>query len=486
MKNAWKTMVLSAGLALLLSGCSHFTDLVEKVAEKQETTAAEAVAVKETEIPEDQVVEPRDADALHIELSKDASALGFVHLMEEATLGTSEGNYDFEVKSSEAEVLSDFITGAADVAVLSPASAARAYHDAKDGAVVLNIDAGNALYCLTGNSSITSFQSLKGQEVLSVGEGEQPEYVLQYLLSQYGTTMNIRYTSLEDITAQLTEDPTKVAIVPEPAASQLLAQIPGLGRAFSLNDSWENVAASGTLVSGITLVHRTLYETERSTVDNLLRESATSIVKAGRVPEQTGKLAEKFGIAQAATAQATLPYAGLGCVTGDTMKSRISTYLINIASVDSAAVGRSVPGEDFYYGYVVENPEESTDSSREDGASSSKYVSDDTDEDDEEEVEDDEHDTSEKRSELKKSEEDTEKSEKKEKAHDAEKPSETEKKEEKTEKAETGKHAEAEPPKPAETPATVQPRPAAPDPSAAPAGPSADDDLISGGPMDGQ
>lgn len=478
MKNAWKTMVLSAGLALLLSGCSYFTDLVEKVAERRETIEAETVAVKETSIPEDQVVASGKDDALCIELPKGAPAFGFAHLIEEAALGTTQGKYSMSVKSSEAEVLSDFITGAADVAVLSPESAARAYHDAKDGAVVLSIDAGNTLYCLTGNSSITSFQGLKGQEVLCTGEGEQPEYVLRYLLSQYGTTMNIRYASLDEITTQLAADPMKVTIVPEPVASQLLTQIPGLNRAFSLQNSWENVAASGTLISGITLVHRTLYEKERSAADDLLRESAMSIVKAGRVPEQTGKLVEKFGIAQADVAQAALSYAGLGCVTGDAMKSRISTYLTYIATVDSAAIGRSVPGEDFYYGYVAEDLAESTASSREDG-SSSKYDADDEDEvDDDEESEEDV-----KKNDSIKTEEGTEKSEKKNKEMETEKASEAEKK---TEKSESSKHTEAEPSKPAENQTSAQAQLVAPDPSAAPAGPSADDDLISGGPMDGQ
>lgn len=487
MKKAWKYMMIPAALMLLLSGCAHFTDLVEHVASKQETTAAETQAILETTIPADQVVEPADPDAMRIELSQGAAALGFAHLMEESELSATQGDYHFELKTSEAEVLSDFITGAADVAILSPESAARAYHDAKDGGVILNINAGNELYCISGNTELKSFQGLKGQTVLSVGQGEQPEYVLRYLKSQYGTQFDVQYTSIEDITAQLSADPSKVAIVAEPDASSLLAGVPGTVRAFSLQESWENVTATGSLISSVTLVHRNYYENKRAAVDNLLRETAMSIVKAERAANQTAKLAGKFGITQAAVVPLALPYANLKCITGDQMKSRLGAYLIAIAEVDSAAIGRSVPGEDFYYGYAVTKPEESSSASRYDD--STFYGS-----DSEYEYEDDDEDES---SESKKS-EDAESEQDKDKKRDddikrenhTKRENETEEESEKKEtekKHETEKHVEIEEPqKPAETAASPAPQPAAPagpDPSAAPAGPGASDDLLPGGPM---
>lgn len=499
MKKAWKYMMIPAAFTLLLSGCGHFTEIVEHVASKQETTAEETQAILETTIPADQVVEPADPDAMRIEFPQGAAALGFAHLMEESELGATQGDYHFELKTSESEVLSDFITGAADVAILSPESAARAYHDAKDGAVVVNINAGNELYCISGNTELKSFQGLKGQTVLSVGQGEQPEYVLRYLKSQYGTQFDVQYTSIEDITAQLSADPSKAAIVAEPDASSLLAGVPGTVRAFSLQDSWENVTATGSLISSVTLVHRNYYENKRAAVDNLLRETAMSIVKAERAANQTAKLAGKFGITQAAVVPLALPYANLKCITGDQMKSRISSYLIAIAEVDSAAIGRSIPGEDFYYGYAVTEPEESSSASRCDDSAS--YGNDSEDEyEDEDEVEN----TESKKSEDAESEQDKDKKrdddikrenhtkreneteEESEKKKNEETKAESEKKE--TEKKhETEKHVEIEEPqKPAETAASPAPQPAAPagpDPSAAPAGPGASDDLLPGGPM---
>ena len=495
MKKAWKYMMIPMALTLLLSGCGHFTELVEHVASKQETTAEETQAILETTIPADQVVEPADPDAMRIELSRGAAALGFAHLMEESELGATQGEYHFELKDREAEVLSDFITGATDVAILSPESAARAYHDAKDGAVIVNINAGNELYCITGNTELKSFQGLKGKTVLSVGQGEQPEYVIRYLKSQYGTQFDVQYTSIEDITAQLSADPSKVAIVAEPDASSLLAGVPGTVRAFSLQESWENVTATGSLISSVTLVHRNYYENKRAAVDNLLRETAMSIVKAERAANQTAKLAGKFGITQAAVVPLALPYANLKCITGDQMTSRISSYLIAIAEVDSAAIGRSIPGEDFYYGYAVTKPEESSSVSRYDDSASygndseDEYEDEDEDEDSEwKKSEDTEQDDIKRENHTKReneTEEESEKKKKDEKTHETEKSHESEKKNETSEKHVKIEEAQ----KPAETAASPAPQPAAPagpDPSAAPAGPGnqgPSDDLLPGGPM---
>ena len=497
MRKAWKYMMIPAALMLLLSGCAHFTELVEHVASKQETTAAETQAILETTIPADQVVEPADPDAMRIALSQGAAALGFAHLMEESELGATQGDYHFELKASEAEVLSDFITGAADVAILSPESAARAYHDAKDGGVILNINAGNELYCISGNTE--SFQGLKGQTVLSVGQGEQPEYGIRYLMSQYGTQFDVQYTSIEDITAQLSADPSKVAIVAEPDASSLLAGVPGTVRAFSLQESWENVTATGSLISSVTLVHRNYYENKRAAVDNLLRETAMSIVKAERAANQTAKLAGKFGITQAAVVPLALPYANLKCITGDQMKSRLGAYLIAIAEVDSAAIGRSVPGEDFFYGYTVTKPEESSSASRYDDSSSYgsdseyEYEDEDEDEDGESKKSEDaepEQDKDKKRDDDIKRENHTKRENEAEEESEKKKNDETKAESEKKEtekKHETEKHVEIEEPqKPAETAASPAPQPAAPagpDPSAAPAGPGASDDILPGGPM---
>ena len=488
MRKAWKYMMIPAALMLLLSGCGHFTEIVEHVASKQETTAEETQAILETTIPADQVVEPADPDAMRIELPQGAAALGFAHLMEESELGATQGDYHFELKTSEAEVLSDFITGAADVAILSPESAARAYHDAKDGAVIVNINAGNELYCISGNTELKSFQGLKGQTVLSVGQGEQPEYVLRYLKSQYGTQFDVQYTSIEDITAQLSADPSKVAIVAEPDASSLLAGVPGTVRAFSLQDSWENVTATGSLISSVTLVHRNDYENKRAAVDNLLRETAMSIVKAERAANQTAKLAGKFGITQAAVVPLALPYANLKCITGDQMKSRISSYLIAIAEVDSAAIGRSIPGEDFYYGYAVTEPEESSSASRYDDSTSYE-----NDSEDEYEDEGEDESSESKKSEDAESEKDKKRDDDIKRENHTKREDETEEENEKKEtekKHETEKHVEIEEPqKPAETAASPAPQPAAPagpDPSAAPAGPgnqASSDDLLPGGPM---
>ena len=259
----------------------------------------------------------------------------------------------------------------------------------------------------------------------------------------------------------------------------------------------------------MTLVHRDYYENKRSSVDNLLRETAMSIVKAERAANQTAKLAGKFGITQAAVVPLALPYANLKCITGDQMKSRLSAYLIAIAEVDSAAIGRSIPGEDFYYGYAVTKPEESSSVSRYDDTTSYGSDSEDEYEDEDEDEnteskksEDAESDKNQKRDDdikrenhTKRDEETREDGEKKkndEQKGESEK-KETEKSHESEKKTETSeKHVEIEEPqKPAETAASPAPQPqpaapAGPDPSAAPAGPGSQgpsDDLLPGGPM---
>ncbi len=511
MKHAGR-MISILLLGLLLCGCSHFIEAVEQqAASETETSEAETLSISgSTAAAED--AEVLDPDTMRIEVPKSAAALGLVHLMEEASMESTQGKYRIELKDTEAEALSDFITGRTDAALLSPESAARAYQTTKDDTVVVNICDGNDLYCISGNSALTSFQGLKGQEVLVVGQGEQPQYVLEYLVSQYGTRFNISYVSADDVITLLTQNPMGAAIVPEPEASRILAAVPGVQRVFSLKDSWENVADTGSLISTVTVVHRTYYESQREAVDNLRREMALSIVKAGRDAAQTAKLSAKYGVAEAETAAAALPYAGLRCTIGDQMNRSILSYLGNIASVNAAAVGQTLPGDTFFYGYVTAEPEtsavtttasydEDEDEKYEDDTDASDTVKDKKKEtkssEDNEKQETKKTDESKKNEETKKTEEskktdESKKGEETKKSDESKKSEETKKAEERKKTAENveTKSAPAESVKKQETEAAhapvetaASPQPAAPDPSAAPGGPSANDDVISDGPV---
>lgn len=501
MKRAWRHIWIPVLLAALLSGCSQLIDVVEQqAAAETKKTEAETLSVTGSTASEE-AAETEDPDAMRLELPKSAAALGLVHLMEESSLEATDGTYQIALKDTEAEVLSDFITGRTDAALLSPESAARAYQTSKDDTVVVNICGGNDLYCITGNSAITSFQGLKGQEVLCVGQGEQPQYVLEYLVSQYGTRFQVSYVNADDILTLLTQNPMAAAIVTEPDASRILASVPGVQRAFSLKDSWENVAATGSLVSAVTVVHRSYYESNRTEVETLRREMALSIVKAGRDAAQTAKLSAKYGIAQSEIAEAALPYAGLRCTIGDTMNQSIRTYLGYIAEVNAAAIGQSMPGDTFFYGYAVAEPEtesvdrtaaydedEDTDAYEDEDAEVSDTIKEKKQDSEKKQEtkssETDEKQESKKTDESKKSEE-TKKSDETKKSEESKKTEETEKKQEKSETksapVETAKHPTEEKQAPAETAAA--PQPAAPDPSASPEGPGTNDDVISGGPV---
>ena len=73
--------------------------------------------------------------------------------------------------------------------------------------------------------------------------------------------------------------------------------------------------------------------------------------------EGTAALCEEQGVvAKAAIAKKALPNCNIVCLTGEELKADVSGYLQVLYDADPAAVGGTLPGEDFYWA-AHEQPE---------------------------------------------------------------------------------------------------------------------------------
>lgn len=306
----------------------------------EETTAAEVLTIGEA-----------SDDVLRVGSLKGPTTMGLVNLMSEVESGEKSG-YSFEMQSQPDVIMSELVSGKLDIALLPANVAAVAYNKTNHGISAIDINTLGVLYCVTGDESVKSVKALAGKTVLSTGQGASPEYVLNYLLEKNGVTdCDVQFKSeATEIAALLKQDPTKIAILPQPFVTVATAQNDQLKVAFSLTDEWKSVSPDSKLLTGVTVVRNEILENRAAEVDQFIADHQASTEKANADIDATAELVAKYGIiAKAPVAKKALPNCNIVAIAGDEMKTDLAGYLQVLFDANPKSVGGIMPEDSFYY-----------------------------------------------------------------------------------------------------------------------------------------
>lgn len=315
-----------------------------------ETTAA-AEKTEETSAAEVLTIGEASDDVLRVGSLKGPTTMGLVNLMSEVESGAKSG-YSFEMQSQPDVIMSELVSGKLDIALLPANVAAVAYNKTNHGVSAIDINTLGVLYCVSGDENIKSVKDLAGKTVLSTGQGASPEYVLNYLLEKNGVTdCDVQFKSeATEIAALLKQDPTKIAILPQPFVTVATAQNDQLKVAFSLTDEWKSVSPDSKLLTGVTVVRNDVLENRAAEVDQFIADHQASTEKATSDVDATAELVAKYGIiAKAPVAKKALPNCNIVAIAGDEMKTDLAGYLQVLFDANPKSVGGTMPEDDFYY-----------------------------------------------------------------------------------------------------------------------------------------
>ena len=375
----WNRMLAAVLAVSMLAGCGASTtpqataaavteanaDAQKTSAAAEETTAAETAqateAAAETTAAAEKTEETSAAEVLTIGEASDEvlrvgslkgpTTMGLVNLMSEVESGAKSG-YSFEMQSQPDVIMSELVSGKLDIALLPANVAAVAYNKTNHGVSAIDINTLGVLYCVSGDESVKSVKDLAGKTVLSTGQGASPEYVLNYLLEKNGVTdCDVQFKSeATEIAALLKQDPSQIAILPQPFVTVATAQNDQLKVAFSLTDEWKSVSPDSKLLTGVTVVRNEVLENRAAEVDQFIVDHQASTEKAATDVDATAELVAKYGIiAKAPVAKKALPNCNIVAIAGDEMKTDLAGYLQVLFDANPKSVGGTMPDDDFYY-----------------------------------------------------------------------------------------------------------------------------------------
>ena len=321
-----------------------------------EAPAQEAEPAAEAPAQEAEPAAEAEKTDINVFVLTGPTGIGAVNLWEEAEQGTASENYHFTAAAAPTEIVAKISAGEADIAAISTNLASTLYHKTEGGIVILAVNTLGVLNVLDNTGAeISSLSDLKGRQIVTTGQGANPEYILNYLLKANGldpeTDVTIEFKADgSELVGVWETSPEAVIVAPQPVATSIKGKYEGSQIALSLTDEWEKVSPDSALMMGCMIARRDFVEANPEAVENFLADYERSVNAANADPAAAGELCEKYGIVPAAAvAKAAIPSCNICFITGDEMRQGLTGYLQVLMDADPTSIGGSIPGDDFWY-----------------------------------------------------------------------------------------------------------------------------------------
>lgn len=279
------------------------------------------------------------------------TGVGMSKLMEDKLV---DGPYSFTVVSDNSEVGAALTKGEVDIACIATNVAANLYN--KTGSItVLAANTLGVLYILSKDAGVSDAASLRGKTVFATGQGANPEFVLDRLLTENGIDpdkdVNIEWMTPQEVTAKMVQSTDGVCMLPVPAATALMLKDSAVHEAINITAAWDEFSES-PLVMGCVVVRNAFMQEHPELVEQFLADYEASINYMNDPANLTAaaELAAAHGItANAAIAAKAIPQCNLAFITGAEMRDAIQGYYEILFEADPASIGGGIPDDGFYY-----------------------------------------------------------------------------------------------------------------------------------------
>ena len=291
------------------------------------------------------------SEPINVACMNGPTGMGMVDLM-------GNENYNIEVFQAPTDAVPKIVSGEIDVACVPSNLAAVLYNKTEGQIVCVSPMVMGVLHILGNGVEAASLADLKGQTIVSAGQGGTPEYALQTVLKaaglEMGTDVKVEWlASHADVNQKLLTEAGTIAMVPEPFVSTALAQGgEAVTDLFDMNTLWSD-ATGQDFPMGVLIARRDFVENRGSDLQGMLTELQASIDDVNTASDEVAqKIVDAGFLGNPEIAKAAIPNCSLCLYTGDDLSKGteiMKTFNETMFSLTPQAVGGALPGDDLYY-----------------------------------------------------------------------------------------------------------------------------------------
>ena len=293
------------------------------------------------------------------------TGVGAAKLLSDNAAGESKNTYEVTVATDNSEIAAKLTNGDLDIACMASNVAANLYNKSNGGIQALCLSTLGVLYILESGEkgfapTVDHMGDLAGETIYATGQGANPEYVLDYLLTENGLDpdkdVEIVWKTPAEIQTALLTGEAKFAMLPVPAATAAQVQSKksethDVLSVLDLTEEWNSVTPHGVLTMTTVVVRTEFAKEYPQVVEMFLDDYSQSIQYVNENVDDAAKMVVEFGIVPAEPiAKLAIPDCNLVYVTGEQMRDQIQGYYQVLYQADPASIGGGIPDDAFYYG----------------------------------------------------------------------------------------------------------------------------------------
>ena len=305
-----------------------------------------------TKKKEEEVI--KEKTQVRLGVLKGPTGIGATYLMEENENDEALNKYEITLASEATEIVSLLASNSLDIAAVPINVAASLYNKMNGGVKMIALNTAGVLYIGEKGNSINAVTDLKGKTIYAVGQGANPEYILNYILESNGLKVNedvfVEFLDSAELVAKAASGEIEVCMLPVPAITTVLVKNSDMRLALDLTSEWQKLNNGSILTMGCIVVRDEFLKDNEEAINNFLEEYNKSINNVKINVDHASELCEKYEIvANAAIAKKAIPNSNLIFVAGAAdMKDCIEGYYEILFNADPKSIGGAIPKDDFY------------------------------------------------------------------------------------------------------------------------------------------
>ena len=345
-----RSKILALGLALaltagLLAGCTGGSG-------SQSPSPTPSQTVTPTPTPSETA--PAEKQTVNLAVLKGPSGVGAAKLLADSDAGETANDYAYSILADNTEIVAGLSSGSLDIAAVASNVAANLYNKTNGGIQIAAVSGLGVLYILENGNTVQSMADLKGQTLYATGQGANPEYVLNYLLTENGVDpaeVDIQWKTADEVSALMVSGEARLCMMPVPAATAIQMSNPDVREALDLSAEWDGLNNGSHLTMTCIAVRTAFAQEHPEAVENFLADYAASVEYVKGDPTAASELVAQYGITpKAKIAELAIPKCSLVCITGKVaMADTIQGYFEVLSAANPDALGGSIPDDGFYF-----------------------------------------------------------------------------------------------------------------------------------------
>lgn len=285
---------------------------------------------------------------------KGPSAMGMVKMIDSLNQTTGV-NIEITIYNEPIQVRKLMLEGAVDFAILPTTMGAILYNKGLDYQLAA-VPVWGTLYLFGQDSTIKSWNDLKGKRIYLMAKGMTPDVLFKQLLIQNGINpdkdikTDYSFPTHIDLANAVASGQAKLGVISEPMVSLVEQKNKKVKPIFDLNHEWQKVFPETPIAQTALLVKRDFASKNKDIMKNILYHYKKSTDWVNKNPEKAAELIVNYKILpNAKVAKSSIPRSNLNFVEAKNIEKEIGNYLNIFYKMNPDIIGGKIPDNNFIY-----------------------------------------------------------------------------------------------------------------------------------------